>query len=482
MNTAPAARSAPSLVRGSKCSTPPPDLDPEAPPPWDEAPPAGDEAPPPWDEAPPMPESAPGFVAWRDWCEASQGAPMAATTSTPAPIDEHRAGRWVCLSMDAWRAIKKTKDGAPFTPLDPARAQWRAALVTESRRRPEPPIHHGDRWTERLSARGQKSVENSALYMHRVGKGFRAFVTFTLDESARRALEYWDHHRHEYADPAFIGPHIGADRSSLGREVTRTINTLQQRYRNGLTIQPRTVAATLKAGQMGPPAPRTLNGCRIRGHARPFQFAWVAEAPAAQSPMDDGQMGPPAPRRNIHVHLLINWTVRPQDFAAWAAWIESTWGHGFAKIERLRKPGSAAAYMAKAAKYIAKGAEGGQGAIRGNRYGIARDARPPASRDLGRFCAGFLHEAVAVGMAAPRSKWPPGLYFHKYGFGATCRAAWGRLWQALKGDGFKFEAPPPELVKARLFNRAREFFNPPPPRQEAGYLSDFWHGYMEPVA
>ena len=90
-------------------------------------------------------------------------------------------------------------------------------------------------------------------------------------------------------------------------------------------------------------------------------YVWVAENPAEQNP---------------HVHLLSSMTVPRSDFERWAEQIEGLWGHGWVKIERLRKPLSAGHYILKAAGYVAKGSNADQGRVYGNRYGISHNIRP----------------------------------------------------------------------------------------------------------
>lgn len=89
-----------------------------------------------------------------------------------------------------------------------------------------------------------------------------------------------------------------------------------------------------------------------------FAYIWVAENPGEENP---------------HVHLLTNLRVPRREFAEHAAWIESLWGHGWVKIERIRKPERAGRYILKAVGYTIKGEEGSQGTVQGNRYGISRN-------------------------------------------------------------------------------------------------------------
>lgn len=102
-------------------------------------------------------------------------------------------------------------------------------------------------------------------------------------------------------------------------------------------------------------------------------FIWVAENPNNENP---------------HVHMLTNHVVPRAEFDAFAAHVESLWGHGWVRIERVRRGESAGRYLLKAVRYTLKGNKGqsnmwgdeeddtGQGRIIGNRYGIARAILP----------------------------------------------------------------------------------------------------------
>lgn len=114
----------------------------------------------------------------------------------------------------------------------------------------------------------------------------------------------------------------------LGREMRRTLNAIQQRFR--------------------------------RVGYSDFAYTWVAENLAYENP---------------HVHLTTNHRVQKSEFLEFAEWVESLWGHGFAHIEKIRHPESAGNYILKAVKYVAKGEDGEQGTVYGNRYGISRNIR-----------------------------------------------------------------------------------------------------------
>ena len=79
---------------------------------------------------------------------------------------------------------------------------------------------------------------------------------------------------------------------------------------------------------------------------------------------------------NPHVHMLTSYAVLRAEFDAFAVHLESLWGHGWAKIERVRQPEKAGRYIMKALGYAMKGANDDQGTVIGNRYGISRAILP----------------------------------------------------------------------------------------------------------
>lgn len=165
---------------------------------------------------------------------------------------------------------------------------------------------YGPRSTERLSPRAARKVKSAAIKAHIVGHPLVTFMTFTCAPEDRERI----------ATGALV----------LGREMRRTLNALQQRFR--------------REGQTN------------------SAYIWVAENPGDDNP---------------HVHLLTNLRVPRREFGEFASWVEGLWGHGWVKIERIRKPESAGAYILKAVGYTLKGEGGTQGTIQGNRYGISRN-------------------------------------------------------------------------------------------------------------
>jgi len=109
----------------------------------------------------------------------------------------------------------------------------------------------------------------------------------------------------------------------------------------------------------------------------PLDYMWVAEQPKN----DKGEDNP-------HVHLMMRWRVEKKYFRAWAARLESLWGKGFAKLEKINNPNAAANYILKAVGYLTKSGEASdQGEILGNRYSISASARAPKWECIGEFYA-----------------------------------------------------------------------------------------------
>ncbi|MCK4710993.1 MAG: hypothetical protein KAU21_20435 [Gammaproteobacteria bacterium] len=108
--------------------------------------------------------------------------------------------------------------------------------------------------------------------------------------------------------------------------------------------------------------------------------------------------------------------------------------------------------MAKAARYITKGNISDQGRIRGNRYNIARDARPPKSRLIGIYSADTIHKHLNNYLDKDRNEWPDGIWFHRYGFGCSNKQDWRDFFTVLLNDGFQIKPPPISLHAAMFRN------------------------------
>jgi len=94
---------------------------------------------------------------------------------------------------------------------------------------------------------------------------------------------------------------------------------------------------------------------------KPPLFIWVAENPNNSNP---------------HVHILTNDAVAYRHFRMWARGLEKLWGNGMVHLEKIKYSPAAARYLLKAIGYLAKGADGTQGEVIGQRYGISREIVP----------------------------------------------------------------------------------------------------------
>ena len=101
---------------------------------------------------------------------------------------------------------------------------------------------------------------------------------------------------------------------------------------------------------------------------------------------------------------------------------------------------------------LTKGNTSEQGRIRGNRYNIARDARPPKSRLIGIYAADTMHKHINNYLDQNRDEWPEHIWFHRYGFGSNNKQAWGNLLKNIIDDGFQFKPPPMNLHAAMFRN------------------------------
>ncbi|GHA34259.1 hypothetical protein ACFFLZ_06365 [Photobacterium aphoticum] len=222
---------------------------------------------------------------------------------------------------------------------------YRILHHTQTRPSDAPEPQSGERYSEKLTQRAVTKIFESGAYVAAAKGGFSTFLTLTFSAEQRNAI-------------------FGGE-STLGREVSRFLDGIKKMYQRGWL------------GTDENQEPFWMDG-----HAEPFHYIWVAECPA-------NEHGEPNP----HVHLIMNWKVEKEYFAAWSARIENIWGHGFAHLERIRQPKAAGSYIIKAVGYAAKGENADQGLIKGNRYNIARCSRAPGWDCIASFEA---HNMAAI--------------------------------------------------------------------------------------
>lgn len=328
---------------------------------------------------------------------------------------------------------------------------YKFQAITETPASAAPDANVGERFSERLTARSVSKIFEAGAYTAAVHGGFSTFLTLTFNRAQRLAIfggmvdeqdcvSSGSHHpiryrrnmvtvraargekkvAHPITDVAgeyWLFPHRDNPRvtvmnrggviagaycdinqkpeheffmektleTTIGKEVSRFLDGAKKLYQRGwiadhtvkidpdsgqryCDLKPEKVAKYVKPSEFGPTQERA-----------DFHYIWVAECPANE----DGEPNP-------HVHVLLNWRVQPHLFSAWAKRLEKIWGHGFATLERIKKPQAAGSYIIKAVGYAAKGENADQGLIRGNRYSIAACSRAPAWETLASFDAGNM--------------------------------------------------------------------------------------------
>ncbi len=140
---------------------------------------------------------------------------------------------------------------------------------------------------------------------------------------------------------------------------------------------------------------------RKKGKKQPL-FIWVAENPNNSNP---------------HVHILTNIKVEYRHFRRWASGLEKLWGNGMVHLEKMKYPKAAGRYLMKSIGYLAKGTNGSQGSVVGQRYGVSRDLKPKEHID-------YLHVGIE-GIIAYRKmisekcgEKSNDIYIHEYGIWA----------------------------------------------------------------
>ena len=139
---------------------------------------------------------------------------------------------------------------------------------------------------------------------------------------------------------------------------------------------------------------------RYRKHGKtPPVFIWVAENPNNDNP---------------HVHILTNDKIEYRHFKMWARGLESLWGNGMVHLEKIKYSKAAGRYLLKAIGYLAKGTDGNQGEVTGQRYGVSREVMPKECVDYVRI--GY-NEVVALRKLVSDLKGTHfnSIYIHEYG-------------------------------------------------------------------
>ena len=214
---------------------------------------------------------------------------------------------------------------------------YRIRVMAQASASEPPPQQEGDRETSQLSQKGASKILDSGAYVSAVRGGFTTFLTLTFDSEARER--------------------IATQESTIGKEVSRFFDAISKMYQRGWQFT-NDENETVSVPALGDA----------------LDYMWVAEMPENQK----GEANP-------HCHVLLRWGVEKALFKPWAARIESNWGLGFAKLERIKNADAASGYLLKALGYVVKGESQDQGTFKGNRYNISKAARAPAWECLAEF-------------------------------------------------------------------------------------------------
>ncbi|WP_254865802.1 rolling circle replication-associated protein [Vibrio parahaemolyticus] len=328
---------------------------------------------------------------------------------------------------------------------------YKFQAVTETPSSAAPAENSGERFSEKLTSRSVSKIFEAGAYTAACHGGFSTFLTLTFTKAQRMAIfggmldgsdcvsmgshhpiiykrnmvtehpkrdekkmarpiadiggEYWlfptrdsKHVKVMNQNGVIAGPYCDLKQkpkqefsmektleTTIGKEVSRVLDGAKKMYQRGW-VADHTIQTDTGSGQKY----CDLNHEKVAKYVQPsdvgptnqpadFHYIWVAECPANE----DGEPNP-------HVHILLRWTVPEHLFSPWAKRLEKIWGHGFAKLERIKKPKAAGSYIIKAVGYAAKGENADQGLIKGNRYNIAKCSRAPAWETLASFEAGNM--------------------------------------------------------------------------------------------
>lgn len=248
----------------------------------------------------------------------------------------------------------------------PWSGKYRAGIFVQPRPQDAPAPTTGARFSERLTPKAVGKIFESAAYVATLHNGFTTFLTLTFSPEARQKLFAGDDDTPE---------------TTIGREVSRFLDGAKKVFQRGWDFH----YVTDRDGDDHPLHDVTeRDPLKVRPRNGDFHYIWVAECP----PNDDGEPNP-------HVHVLLNWQVPQPLFRAWAERVEALWGHGLAHLERIKHGKAAGKYIIKAVGYAAKGDNGEQGLVRGNRYGIAQCSRAPGWECLATFDADCMGAIIA---------------------------------------------------------------------------------------
>lgn len=263
--------------------------------------------------------------------------------------------------------------------------EYRIRVTADASPSSPPPTQAGDRVTKFLTTRAAKNILDSGAYVAAVRGGFTTFLTLTFNDEARTR--------------------INSGESTIGTECSRFFDALQKMYQRGWSVDHQILKTKNGFDCVGANEVIPVSGEKL-------DYLWVAEAPMkttileSRSGFDCVDVHP-----NPHCHVLLRWDVPPYLFHDWAHRIEKMWGHGFAKLERIKNAQAAGGYMLKALGYLLKGESASdQGEIRGNRYNISKTARALPWENLANFHAEHMASMIGEIKAKLHNKAKPVLY------------------------------------------------------------------------
>ncbi|WP_390339456.1 hypothetical protein [Vibrio harveyi] len=383
---------------------------------------------------------------------------------------------------------------------------YKFQAVTETPSSAAPAANVGERFSEKLTSRSVSKIFESGAYVAACHGGFSTFLTLTFTQAQRLAIfggmlgeeecramganhpimykrnmvtvhpkagekkiwhpitdiggEYWTVPSKDNRLPKIMnrdgviaGPYCDIKQkpeqeftmektleTTIGREVSRFIDAAKKMYQRGW-VADHTTQVDSESGQKY----SDLTNEKVAKYVQPsdigptnkaadFHYIWVAECPA-------NEHGEPNP----HVHVLLRWTVPEHLFSPWAKRLEKIWGHGFAKLERIKKPKAAGSYIIKAVGYAAKGENADQGLIKGNRYNIAKCSRAPAWETLASFEAGNM-TAIIKELGYKLEQW-------KKPIKRQIRKLQAAKAQTIKAKSIAKQQSKPEDYQNRLYQR-----------------------------
>ncbi|MDR8523852.1 hypothetical protein [Shewanella fidelis] len=266
--------------------------------------------------------------------------------------------------------------------------EYRMRVTTNASPLSPPPSQAGDRHTKFLTTRAAKNILDSGAYVAAVRGGYSTFLTLTFNAEARERINSGD--------------------STIGAECSRFFDALQKMYQRGWSVDNEVLKTRqgfkcigFDGEEIKEQSRQTFNSIGASEVIEPdgdkLDYLWVAEAPTKPKVVSRrngfecyGEVKP-----NPHCHVLMRWNVEPYLFHDWAHRIESLWGQGFAKLERIKNPQAASGYMLKALGYLLKGEqESDQGEIKGNRYNISKSARALPWENIASFHAEHMSSLI----------------------------------------------------------------------------------------